>query len=77
MRAAFQGKLDCLEHLVAKGANLEATDKVSPHALRAQPPPPLARRPCCPTRPCCSTLTAADRACGAAARLRRTARQAS
>ena len=26
MGAAAMGKLDCLEHLIAKGANLEATD---------------------------------------------------
>ena len=29
MHAAINGKLDCLEHLIAKGANLEATNEVS------------------------------------------------
>ena len=46
MHAAAKGKLDCFEHLVAKGANLEleATDKVS--AALCQPPSiPLHSRP--------------------------------
>ena len=37
MKAAIHGKLDCLEVLTTKGANLEATDKVS----AAPPTPPL------------------------------------
>ena len=40
MCAATSGKLDCLEHLTAKGANLEAvTSKVS--AALCEPPPPF------------------------------------
>ena len=48
MYAAIYGKLDCLEHLVAKGANLEATDKVSAAPLAAPPP---SSRALCPRRP--------------------------
>ena len=56
MYAANYGKLDCLEHLVAKGAKLEATDSNVSAAPPARPPSPLhpspsalaARRPCCP-----------------------------
>ena len=50
----MNGKLDCLDHLIAKGANLEATDGVSaaqPAArgpLRPSPSALAARRPCCP-----------------------------
>ena len=29
MGAVVNGKLDCLDHLIAKGANLEAADKAS------------------------------------------------
>ena len=51
MKAANYGKLDCLEHLIAKGANLEATDNVraalcqppkAPSAPRPPPSPPAA-----------------------------------
>ena len=44
MHAAINGKLDCLEHLIAKGANLEATNYVMPPR---QLPPALSipRRP--------------------------------
>jgi len=46
MFAAEQGKLDCLELLIAKGANLDATDRVSaaPPAASPSPPAPLALR---------------------------------
>ena len=46
MWAANKNKLDCLEHLTAKGANLEATNEVSA-ALPAGPNPlnTLAHRP--------------------------------
>ena len=42
MLAAYKGKLDCLKHLIAKGANLEATDEVcaAPPAAPAPPPSP-------------------------------------
>ena len=41
MKAAFSGKLDCLEYLIAKGAKLEAEDKVSaaPPAAPKSPAP--------------------------------------
>ena len=48
------GSLDCLEHLITKGANLEATNNVSAappaasHLLRFSPSAVAARRPCCP-----------------------------
>ena len=45
MFAAKNGKLDCLEHLVAKGANLQATDEVSAAPPAAPPPSALALRP--------------------------------
>ena len=60
MHAAYGGELDCLKHLIAKGANLEAADKqvadkvcaappAAPPApalaLRPQRPPPLLPRP--------------------------------
>ena len=54
MKAAANGNLDCLEHLVTKGVNLEATTAVSAAQPAApSPPAPLpsalaARRPCCP-----------------------------
>ena len=56
MRAAIRGKLDCLEHLIAKGANLEAKDTVSAARPRQPPPAPYTlarrlRRPP-PRRPC-------------------------
>ena len=69
MRAAYKGNLDCLEHLIAKGANLEATDNVSaappaaPSPLHPWPSPatspPVA--PAAPPSPLPLT------ACGAAA----------
>ena len=34
MKAAFNGKLDCIDHLIAKGANVNAQGNVR-------------RRPCC------------------------------
>ena len=63
MWAAAQGKLDCLEHLIAKGANLEAKDTVSAARPRQPPPAPYTlalrlRRPP-PRRPCCPALAAA------------------
>ena len=66
--ATLGGNLDCLEHLIAKGANLEATTMVSdaqPAArgpLRPSPSAQATRRPCCP-----ALTTTADRAFGAAA----------
>ena len=45
MEAAYYGKLDCLEHLVAKGANLKAKNKVSAAPPAAPPAPALALRP--------------------------------
>ena len=45
MHAAINGKLDCLEHLIAKGANLEAKDEVSAVPPRQPPPAPSAPRP--------------------------------
>ena len=63
MYAAIYGKLDCLEHLVAKGANLEAKDPVSaappaaPSPLRPSPSALATRHPCC----CPALTTAADR----------------
>ena len=56
VKAAVYGKLDCLEHLITKGSNLEATDNVSAappaapsplrsSALRPRRPPPLLPRP--------------------------------
>ena len=61
MKAATYGKLDCLEHLTAKGANLEATDDV--RAALCQPPK---AHPLCPSpsalaarRLCCPALTSA------------------
>ena len=46
MYAAVNGKLDCLEHLVAKGAKLDATSNVSaaPPAAPSSPLAPLALR---------------------------------
>ena len=60
MHAAINGKLDCLEHLIAKGANLEAKDDVSA-APPARPQPPSAPRPppSPPAAPCCPALAAA------------------
>ena len=55
MKAAIGGKLGCLEHLIAKGAKLEATNNVSaawpaaPSPLRPSPSALAARHPCCPT----------------------------
>ena len=73
MWAALNGKLDCLEHLVAKGANLEATDNVSaalcqppPAPSAPRPPPSLPAAPAAPPGPSPPPLTG----CG---RLRRTA----
>ena len=43
MHAVIFGKLDCLKHLIAKGADLQATDNVSA-APPAAPSPPRARR---------------------------------
>ena len=54
MKAAANGKLDCLENLIAKGANVNDTDKVSvalpaaPSPLQPSPSALAARRPCCP-----------------------------
>ena len=62
MAAARRGNLDCLEHLVAKGANLEATGNVraalpaAPSPLRPSPSALAARRLCCP-----ALTAAADR----------------
>ena len=62
MVAANNGELGCLEHLIAKGASLGATDKVSAALPAALNPPALspsalaARRRCCPALP-----AAADR----------------
>ena len=53
MFAAATGKLDCVEHLIAKGANLEATDDV--HPTRAAPKP---LHPSSPPSPRCSARTA-------------------
>ena len=65
MCAARCGNLDCLEHLVAKGAaKLEATDKVSA-APPAAPPAPSAPRRSRPLLPRYSPLLLT--ACGAAA----------
>ena len=53
MWAAANGKLDCLKHLIAKGADVNAADKVSaappaaPSPLRPSPSALTARRPCC------------------------------
>jgi len=61
MLEAHYGNLDCLEHLIAKGASLEATNNVSA-APPAAPSPlrPLAHRPLASTRrPCCPALPAA------------------
>ena len=69
MCAATSGKLDCLEHLTAKGANLEAvTSKVSA-ALCEPPPAPSAPRPP-PTPPAAPAAPPSPpplTACGAAA----------
>ena len=43
MKAAIGGKLGCLDHLIAKGAKLEATNNVSA-ARPAAPPDPFAPR---------------------------------
>ena len=54
MAAAWYGKLDCLDHLIAKGANLEAKDDVSaappaaPSPLHPSPFALAARRPLLP-----------------------------
>ena len=51
MFAAKKGNLDCLEYLIAKGANIEAADTVSaflpaaPSTLHPRRPPPLLPRP--------------------------------
>ena len=59
MYAAYGGKLDCLDLLIARGANLEATGPVS----AALP----ANVPSAPFRPSPSALTtAADRECATA-----------
>ena len=44
MHAVIFGKLDCLKHLIAKGANLQATDNVS----AARQPPPANPQPLTP-----------------------------
>ena len=47
MNAARYGKLGCLDHLIAKGAKLEATNQVSaapPAAPTAAPSTPRPRR---------------------------------
>ena len=65
MWAAGGGNLDCLEHLVAKGANLKATDRVSaapptaPTRLHPRPPPSPPAVPAAPPSPppltvCCA-----------------------
>jgi len=51
MKAACYGKFDCLKHLIANRANLEATSKVPrqpPLILRPRPPPSPPANPCCP-----------------------------
>eukprot|EP00964_Phaeocystis_antarctica_P113754 scaffold77761_cov45-Phaeocystis_antarctica.AAC.1 len=40
--AALKGKLDCLDHLIAKGANLEAADNVSVPPRQPAPSPTCA-----------------------------------
>ena len=60
------GKLGCLEHLIANGAELEATDKVSaappaasgPLALHRRRPPPLLPRPSPPPLTACGAAAA-------------------
>ena len=51
MYAAYGGKLDCLDHLIARGANLEATGPVSA-ALPATPEHPSALTLCPHHRRC-------------------------
>ena len=64
MHAALYGKLGCLEHLIAKGANLEAASTVSTT-------PPAAPHPLCPSPSVlaarCPALMPSLTACGAAA----------
>ena len=68
MAAAWYGKLDCLDHLIAKGANLEATDEVSAAPPTCpQPPSPLALRPRRPPPPAAPPSPPPLTACGAAA----------
>jgi hypothetical protein len=40
MEAAVRGSLDCLQHLITKGANLETTDRVRPPSAPSAPRPP-------------------------------------
>ena len=67
MHAATGGALGCLEHLLAKGANIEATERVSaappaiPARLRPRPSPSPPAAPAAPPSP--PPLNA----CGAAA----------
>ena len=58
MYAAYGGKLDCLDHLIARGANLEATGPVSA-ALPATPQHPSAPRPLPSPRPLFVSVTTA------------------
>ena len=66
--AALKGKLDCLDHLIAKGANLEAADKACAAPQAAPIPHAPLHSAHAARRSCCTALAAAAvTACGAAA----------
>jgi len=68
MWAAINGKLGCLEHLVAKGANLEAKERVSAAPPAASSPlRPLCPPPSPPAAPAAPPSPPPLTACGAAA----------